>query len=137
MRIQRVLNSDIVMIFDECTPYPATATRRRRVDALSLRWAQRSRDEHDASEPKRLFGIVQGGMYEDLRDESLAGLTDRLRRLRHRRPVGRRAQGRHAAHPRAHRAAPAAGQAALPDGRRHARGHGAGVVAPASTCSTA
>jgi queuine tRNA-ribosyltransferase len=125
MRIQRVLNSDIVMIFDECTPYPATRRRGGESMRLSLRWAERSRTNAHEGKPNALFGIVQGGMYEDLRDESLAGLdADRLRRLRHRRPVGGRAEGRHAAHPRPHRAAPAAGQAALPDGRRHAGGPG-------------
>jgi len=76
MRIQQVLNSDIAMIFDECTPYPADPRQAGDSMRLSLRWARRSRDEHDRLEnPNALFGIVQGGMYEDLRDESLAGLT--------------------------------------------------------------
>ncbi len=76
MRIQHTLNSDIVMIFDECTPYPATFDQAAASMRLSLRWAQRSRDEHDRlGNRNRLFGIVQGGMYEELRDESLAGLT--------------------------------------------------------------
>jgi queuine tRNA-ribosyltransferase len=76
MQIQRVLNSDIVMIFDECTPYPASESEAADSMRLSLRWAQRSRDEHDRLEnANALFGIVQGGMYEDLRDESLATLT--------------------------------------------------------------
>ncbi|MBI5461166.1 MAG: tRNA-guanine transglycosylase, partial [Gammaproteobacteria bacterium] len=98
---------DIVMIFDECTPYPATKDQARRSMELSLRWARRSRDAHDAQgcasaaggtspgmgegrtmqeqlarmpeaagdNPSALFGIVQGGMYPDLRAESLAGLT--------------------------------------------------------------
>ena len=75
MQIQHVLNSDIVMIFDECTPYPATRDEAAKSMRLSLRWAQRSRDEHNKLENRNaLFGIVQGGMYEDLRDESLAGL---------------------------------------------------------------
>ena len=75
MRIQHVLNSDIVMIFDECTPYPATRDEAAKSMRLSMRWAQRSRDEHNRLENgNALFGIVQGGMYEDLRDESLAGL---------------------------------------------------------------
>jgi queuine tRNA-ribosyltransferase len=75
MRIQHVLNSDVVMIFDECTPYPATDTEAPSRCAV-LRWAQRSRDEFDAlGNDNALFGIVQGGMYENLRDESLAGLT--------------------------------------------------------------
>ncbi|MDX5364556.1 MAG: tRNA guanosine(34) transglycosylase Tgt [Pseudazoarcus pumilus] len=75
MRIQTVLNSDIVMIFDECTPYPATRDEAAKSMQLSQRWARRSRDAFDAlGNPNALFGIVQGGMYEDLRDESLAGL---------------------------------------------------------------
>jgi queuine tRNA-ribosyltransferase len=74
MRIQRVLNSDVVMIFDECTPYPATQAEAAKSMRLSLRWAERSRRAHEGN-PNALFGIVQGGMYEDLRDESLAGLT--------------------------------------------------------------
>ena len=77
MRIQHVLNSDIAMIFDECTPYPATLDEAAKSMRLSLRWAKRSRDAFDAHEnPNALFGIVQGGMHESLRDESLAGLTD-------------------------------------------------------------
>lgn len=77
MRIQRVLNSDVVMIFDECTPYPATHKEAADSMRMSARWARRSRDEFDRLEnPNALFGIVQGGMYEDLRDESLAGLDD-------------------------------------------------------------
>lgn len=77
MRIQHVLNSDVVMIFDECTPYPAEHKQAADSMRLSLRWAQRSRAAHDAlGNSNALFGIVQGGMYEDLRDESLAGLTD-------------------------------------------------------------
>ncbi len=75
MEIQRVLNSDIAMIFDECTPHPATEAQAAASMRLSLRWARRSRDAFDSSR-NNLFGIVQGGMYETLRDESLAGLTD-------------------------------------------------------------
>ena len=75
MRIQHGLDSDIVMIFDECTPYPASHDEAAKSMRLSLRWARRSRDEHDRlANGNALFGIVQGGMYEDLRDESLAGL---------------------------------------------------------------
>lgn len=73
MRIQRILNADIVMIFDECTPYPADETATRVSMQLSLRWAERSRQAH-GDNPNALFGIVQGGMYEQLREESLAGL---------------------------------------------------------------
>ncbi len=75
MRIQKVLNSDIVMIFDECTPYPATTKEANDSMQLSLRWARRSKDAHAGNE-NALFGIIQGGMYEDLRDVSLKGLTD-------------------------------------------------------------
>ncbi len=75
MRIQRVLNADIVMIFDECTPYPATHDEAADSMRMSLRWAERSKRAHEGN-PNALFAIVQGGMYEDLRDESLAGLTD-------------------------------------------------------------
>ncbi|MEW5889003.1 MAG: tRNA guanosine(34) transglycosylase Tgt [Pseudomonadota bacterium] len=74
MRIQRVLDSDIVMIFDECTPYPATREEAAHSMRLSLRWAERSKRAHEGN-GNALFGIVQGGMYEDLRDQSLAGLT--------------------------------------------------------------
>ena len=73
MRIQRVLNSDIVMVFDECTPHPATENEARVSMELSLRWAARSKNAHDGN-ANALFGIVQGGMFEHLRDESLAGL---------------------------------------------------------------
>jgi len=77
MQIQKVLNSDIVMIFDECTPYPASLDEAAKSMRLSLRWAQRSRDEHNKLENSNaLFGIVQGGMHECLRDESLAGLDN-------------------------------------------------------------
>jgi queuine tRNA-ribosyltransferase len=74
MRIQRVLDSDIAMIFDECTPYPADERRAADSMRLSLRWAERSKRAHEGN-PNALFGIVQGGMYGQLRDESLAGLT--------------------------------------------------------------
>tara|TARA_B100000686_G_scaffold349493_1_gene443019 strand:- start:1675 stop:2784 length:1110 start_codon:yes stop_codon:yes gene_type:complete len=78
MRIQRVLDSDIVMIFDECTPYPADRMMAKKSMELSLRWAERSRNAHDSDggNPNALFGIVQGGMYENLRDSSLAELKD-------------------------------------------------------------
>jgi queuine tRNA-ribosyltransferase len=76
MRIQRVLNADVAMVFDECTPYPADFDAAAASMRLSLRWARRSRDEFDRLEnPNALFGIVQGGMFEDLRDESLTGLA--------------------------------------------------------------
>ena len=75
MRIQKSLGSDIVMIFDECTPYPATEAEARQSMELSLRWAQRSKTAHGDS-AAALFGIVQGGMYPALRLESLAGLEE-------------------------------------------------------------
>jgi queuine tRNA-ribosyltransferase len=75
MRVQADLGSDIVMIFDECTPYPATVKEAKDSMELSLRWAKRSKDAHGDSS-SALFGIIQGGMYEDLRDVSLKGLTD-------------------------------------------------------------
>ena len=74
MRIQRVLNSDIVMVFDECTPYPADFDQARDSMELSLRWAERSRRTHEGND-NALFSIVQGGMHEPLRDRSLSGLT--------------------------------------------------------------
>jgi queuine tRNA-ribosyltransferase len=77
IEIQSVLDADIVMIFDECTPYPATRDEAAVSMRLSQRWAKRSRAEFDRLEnPNALFGIVQGGMYEDLRDESLGVLED-------------------------------------------------------------
>jgi queuine tRNA-ribosyltransferase len=77
MRIQHTLNADIVMIFDECTPYPADLHAAGTSMRLSLRWAQRSRLAHERlNNPNALFGIVQGGMHESLRDESLAGLLE-------------------------------------------------------------
>ena len=75
MRVQRELNSDIVMIFDECTPYPASYEQVADSMRLSLRWAQRSKSAH-ADSNAALFGIVQGGMHKDLREESLQGLID-------------------------------------------------------------
>lgn len=74
MRIQKILNSDVVMIFDECTPYPATFQQANDSMQLSLRWARRSKEAH-AGNPNALFGIIQGGMFEELRDISLDGLT--------------------------------------------------------------
>ncbi|MCU0834975.1 MAG: tRNA guanosine(34) transglycosylase Tgt [Chromatiaceae bacterium] len=73
MAVQRALGSDIVMIFDECTPYPADHAQARASMELSLRWAARSRAAH-GDNPAALFGIVQGGMHEDLRAASLEGL---------------------------------------------------------------
>ncbi|RJL74322.1 tRNA guanosine(34) transglycosylase Tgt [Acinetobacter radioresistens] len=78
MEIQKVLNSDIVMIFDECTPYPATHEEAQKSLQLSLRWAKRCKTHHHEvlDNKNALFGIIQGGMYEDLRDESLEGLLE-------------------------------------------------------------
>jgi len=73
--VQRELGADVVMAFDECTPYPASEATARASMELSMRWARRSRQAHGDS-PAALFGIVQGGMYETLRMESLAALTD-------------------------------------------------------------
>ncbi len=74
MQVQRDLGSDIVMIFDECTPYPANEDQVRESMELSLRWAARSKSAH-GDNPSALFGIVQGGIYPELRRKSIAGLT--------------------------------------------------------------
>ncbi len=80
MEVQHELNADVTMIFDDCTPYPAPESEARDSMLLSLRWAERCRrrfDELKDAEPDRgeaLFGIVQGGVYESLRAESMAGL---------------------------------------------------------------
>jgi queuine tRNA-ribosyltransferase len=74
MQVQRELGSDIVMIFDECTPYPATREQAQSSMELSLRWAERSKQAHQGN-PSALFGIVQGGMYPDLRERSASTLT--------------------------------------------------------------
>ena len=81
MAVQAQLGSDIVMCLDECTPYPATRDQAQASMALSMRWARRSRQAHDREQaiharPAALFGIVQGGMYADLRHQSLDQLTD-------------------------------------------------------------
>ena len=73
MHVQRDLGADVVMIFDECTPYPATEKEARESMALSLRWAKRSKEAH-GNNPAALFGIVQGGMYDHLREESLLAM---------------------------------------------------------------
>ena len=78
IRIQRALDSDIAMVFDECTPFPATEREAGDSMRLSLRWAERSRREWErgGGGGNALFGIVQGGIHAHLRDESLAGLLD-------------------------------------------------------------
>ncbi|KZN45802.1 tRNA guanosine(34) transglycosylase Tgt [Pseudoalteromonas luteoviolacea] len=75
MEVQRDLGSDIVMIFDECTPYPATEKEAKDSMELSLRWAKRSKEAH-GDNPSALFGIIQGGMYPELRAESQKGLEN-------------------------------------------------------------
>jgi queuine tRNA-ribosyltransferase len=75
MAVQRALGSDIVMIFDECTPYPADIDTAAKSMELSLRWAKRSKEAH-GDNPSALFGIVQGGMHEKLRQISLDGLME-------------------------------------------------------------
>ncbi|MDH4323761.1 MAG: tRNA guanosine(34) transglycosylase Tgt [Betaproteobacteria bacterium] len=74
IRVQRALDADIAMVFDDCTAYPATENQAEKSMRLSLRWAGRSKQAFQGSR-NALFGIVQGGVYEDLREESLAGLT--------------------------------------------------------------
>ena len=82
IEVQHDLNADVTMVFDECTPYPASESEARESMLLSLRWAERSRrrfDELKKAEPERgeaLFGIVQGGIYDALREESMAGLRE-------------------------------------------------------------
>jgi queuine tRNA-ribosyltransferase len=76
IEVQKWLNSDIAMVFDECTPYPATEEMARVSMEMSLRWAERSKQAHKGSS-NALFGIVQGGMYENLRSES----AEKLQRL--------------------------------------------------------
>jgi len=74
IEVQQKLGSDIIMIFDECTPYPASEQRAQTSMELSLRWAKRCKEAH-GDHPSALFGIVQGGMYEHLRQRSLDGLV--------------------------------------------------------------
>jgi len=75
MKIQKSLNSDVVMVFDDCTPYPATEKQARKSMELSMRWAERSKKAHEGN-PNALFGIVQGSVFEDLRDHSSRGLQE-------------------------------------------------------------
>ena len=112
MQIQTVLNSDIVMQFDECTPYQTagrltTEDEARRSMELSLRWAARCRDEFARlGNRNALFGIVQGGMFEaPARGERGRAGRARPAGLRDRRRQRRRAEGRDAAHHGAHAAA--------------------------------
>jgi hypothetical protein len=133
MQIQTVLNSDIVMQFDECTPYDTkghiTTEREARTSMeLSLRWAKRCQAEFTKLEnPNARFGIVQGGMFENLRQESLDQLVE-MDFPGYAVGGGERGrtQGRDEPHHGAHAAPPARAQTALPDGRGHTRGPGAG-----------
>jgi queuine tRNA-ribosyltransferase len=75
MAVQQALGSDIVMCFDECTPYPATYEEASASMEMSMRWAERSKKAHEGN-PSALFGIVQGGMFEDLRVKSARTLTE-------------------------------------------------------------
>ena len=75
IEIQRAFDSDVAMVFDECTPYPATRDEAAQSMELSLRWAARSKLAHEGN-PNALFGIVQGGMHDDLRDASIAALVE-------------------------------------------------------------
>lgn len=75
MQVQKDLGSDVVMIFDECTPYPATEKQAKDSMELSLRWAERSKKAHEGN-PSALFAIVQGGMYDHLRQQSAQALRD-------------------------------------------------------------
>ncbi|MCY4362881.1 MAG: tRNA guanosine(34) transglycosylase Tgt [Gammaproteobacteria bacterium] len=75
IRVQHSLNSDIIMIFDDCTPFPASRDQARASMELSLDWARRSRETHGAH-PSALFGIIQGGMYKELRGQSAAALVE-------------------------------------------------------------
>jgi queuine tRNA-ribosyltransferase len=70
MRIQRSLNSDVVMVFDECTPYPATGKQAQKSMELSMRWAARSKRAHEGNS-NALFGIIQGGIFDELREKSV------------------------------------------------------------------
>ena len=141
MQVQAALGSDIVMVFDECTPYPATEQQARQSMELSMRWAraQPRRVRRGSAIRNALFGIVQGGMY--LRPAPRVARPaggDRLRRLCRRRPGGRRTGGR------AQRACSRRSSRPLPRERpRYLMGVGtpedivAGGRAAASTCSTA
>ena len=75
IKIQHRLGSDVVMVFDECTPFPASEQEAKKSMELSMRWAERCRSAHGNNEAA-LFGIVQGGMFKELRDESLQRLMD-------------------------------------------------------------
>ncbi len=121
IEIQQNLGADIAMAFDECPPGDAPREAVAEATARTTRWAERSRRAHTRSD-QWLFGIVQGGVHLDLREESARALiADRLSRLRGRRPVGRGAEARARPRARAPRPGAARGPAPLPDGGRDAR----------------
>ena len=122
MQIQQNLGADIAMAFDECPPGDSAREVVAEATARTTRWARRSRAAHTRAD-QWLFGIVQGGVApRPARDERPRADRARLPRLRRRRALGRRAQARARPRARAPRPRAAAGQAALPDGRRHAGG---------------
>jgi len=124
MQIQHLLDSNITMAFDECTPYPATHEQAAASMRLSMRWARRSKDAFVARAGYGLFGIVQGSTFEDLRAESAAALRDvGFDGYAIRRSGGGRRAGGNVPHPRLHHADAAHGAAALFDGGRAARRH--------------
>ena len=125
MQVQTALDSDVVMVFDECPPYPSSEAQARQSMELSMRWARRSRDAfRDLGNPNALFGIVQGGTHLPLRLRvRRVAPRDRLRRLCRRGPRGGRACGRTQCGARGAGAAPARRPAPLPDGGRYAVGH--------------
>ena len=123
IEVQCLLGADIQMVFDDCTPHPATREEAEASMELSLRWADRSKEAFQsmAAPGQALFGIVQGSTYADLRETKRQGpAIDRLRRLRGWRTRGRRGSGRHAGDDGDHDRVPARGPAPLSDGRRHA-----------------
>ena len=124
MQIQHALGADIVMAFDECTPYPADERLARTGVRRTLAWLERCAKQHAGRRDQALFGIVQGSTYPHLREScAQAVVAMDLPGYRDRRRVGRRGARAARAGDRLDRAAPARGQAPLPDGRRPARGH--------------
>ena len=109
IEIQRLLDADVTMCLDECTPFPATEEQAATSMRLSMRWAKRCRDAFVPREGYGLFGIVQGSTYPELRAETAARAgRDRLRGLCGRRPRGRRGPGGDVRRARLHHAADAA-----------------------------
>ena len=123
IHVQRVLNSDIAMIFDDCTPYPATHEEAKCSMERSVSWARRSKRAHDGA-TGNLFGIIQGGMHPDLREISLNSLTEiRIRRICNWRLVGRGAERGDESNPQKHRSSNAAELSKILNGSRHSAGH--------------